>query len=500
MSLMDRSVCQRWWDNMNYLHLSITELHQLLMKKTIAPLDLVNEAISKMKADNNNAFEYIMEKEAIEMAKSLTECEKDNPLWGIPFVIKDNYSTKDVPTCASSNILNGYVPVFSSEVYQRLLNKHAIPVAKATLDELAMGGTGTTGHLGKTFNPWDPSHTHQVGGSSCGSAAAVSAGIVPFSIGSDTGDSVRKPASFNALVGFKPSWGRISRYGLFPFAASLDHVAYFTRNVEDSAIILNVLAGRDDKDASSSFKPVEDYTKQLNNPIKGKKIAVIKEIVDSIENKDIINAFNESVKKIKEAGVTVDYVHMDINLLKAIYSAYIVISCAEATSNNANLDGIKFGPRSSGDSYQEIMMKTRTKGFSELIRRRFIIGSYSLLKENQQELFLRAQKARRLIVNATNDILKAYDGIYCPASPTTAPLFIGSSDKLSNEYLIADNYLAIGNFAGLPSITIPLGFSEGLPFGVNLTCGAFKESETFNIANQVEELIGIKNIVAKEDK
>lgn len=485
---------------MDYLQLSITELHKLLMDGVITPLDLVNEAIRKMKADSNNAFEYIMEKEAIEIVSKLDKCEKDNPLWGIPFVIKDNFSTKDVPTCASSNILKGYVPVFSSEVYQRLLDKHAIPVAKATLDELAMGGTGTTGHLGKTYNPWDKTHTHQVGGSSCGSAAAVAAGIVPFSIGSDTGDSVRKPASYTALVGFKPSWGRISRFGLFPFAASLDHVGYFTRNVEDSAILLNVLAGHDDKDSSSSYKPVENYTKNLNKSVKGKRLAVIKEIIDSIEDKDILNAFEKSVEDLRKNGVQVDYVNMDENLLKAVYPAYIVISCAEATSNNANLDGIKFGDRQDGKTYQEVMINTRTKGFSELIKRRFIIGSYSLLKENQQELFLRAQKARRLIVNATNKILEEYDGIYCPASPKTAPLFVDSSNKLSNEYLIADNYLSLGNFGGLPSITIPLGFSKGLPFGVNLTCGAFEEDKTLNIANQIEDLIGIKNVIAKEGK
>lgn len=484
---------------MGYLHLSITELHKLLMDGVITPLDLVNEALKKIKADSNNAFEYVMEKEAIEQASKLTKCEKDNPLWGIPFVIKDNFSTKDVPTCASSNILKGYVPVFSSEVYQRLLDKHAIPVAKATLDELAMGGTGTTGHLGKTYNPWDKTHTHQVGGSSCGSAAAVAAGIVPFSIGSDTGDSVRKPASYTALVGFKPSWGRISRFGLFPFAASLDHVGYFTRNVMDSAILLNVLAGHDEKDASSSYKVVDDYTKTLDKSIKRKRLAVIKEIVNSIENKDILDAFNKSVEELRNNGVQVDYVSMDENLLKAVYPAYIVISCAEATSNNANLDGIKFGDREEGKTYQEVMINTRTKGFSELIKRRFIIGSYSLLKENQQELFLRAQKARRLIVDATNKILKEYDGIYCPASPKTAPLFVDSSNKLSNEYLIADNYLALGNFAGLPSITIPLGFSNGLPFGVNLTCAPFEESKTLNIANKIEDLIGIKNIVARED-
>ena len=484
-----------------YLHLSITELHQLLVKKEITPADLVEEALLLAKNDTNNAFEYIMEKEAREFVNKLSPLEEnlDNPLWGIPFVIKDNFSTKDVPTCASSNILNGYVPVYSSEVYTRLINKGAIPIGKTTLDELAMGGSGTTGHKGKTYNPWDPSHTHQVGGSSCGSAAAISSGIVPLAIGSDTGDSVRKPASYDALVGMKPSWGRISRFGLFPFAPSLDHVAYFTRNVEDSALVLNVLAGRDDKDSTSSYEPVEDYTSSLKDR-SPRKLAVVKEIYESISNQDIRQAFENSVNQLKKAGFTVDFVSIDESLLKALFPSYIIISCAEATSNNANLDGIKFGPRGEGNTYQEIMINSRTQGFSELIRRRFVIGSYSLLRENQQELFLRAQKARRLIVNAVNKVLEQYDAIYLPASPTTAPLFEGTSDKLSNEYLVADNHLGIANFAGLPSITLPLGFSNGLPFGVNLTCRAFKEKDMFKMAQDVENITGLHDLVAKEDR
>lgn len=485
---------------MGYLHLSITKLHELLRSGEVTPKMLVDEAIQALKENKDNAVEYIMEKEAYEFVDQLGEFEDDNPLWGIPFAIKDNYSTKDVPSTASSNILNGYTPIFDSEVYHRLIAKKAIPVAKTTLDELAMGGTGTTGHLGKTYNPYDPSHTHQIGGSSCGSAALVAAGIVPFSIGSDTGDSVRKPASHAGLVGMKPTWGRISRFGLFPFAPSLDHVAYFTRNVEDSALLLNYLAGRDEKDSTSSLVPTEKYELDLNKDTKGKRLAVVKEIVDSIRNKDILNSFNESIEKLKAAGIEVDYVHMDEKLLKSIYATYIVISCAEATSNNANLDGIKFGPRKEGESYIDVMMKARSEGFSELIKRRFVIGSYSLLRENQNELFLRAQKARRLIVNATNEILKDYDGIYLPSAPTTAPLFEGSSDKLSVEYLVADNYLAIGNMAGLPSITLPLGFSNGLPFGVNLTCKAFKESELFNLSTKVEEITGLKNLSVKEMK
>lgn len=484
---------------MKYMNLSLTEIHSALIKGEVTPLDLVKEAIELAKKDTNNAFEYICEKEALERAKSLDESKKDSLLWGIPVVIKDNYSTKDIPTTGSSNILNGYVPIFSSEVVLRLEKEGAIVIAKSTMDELAMGGTGTTGHLGITYNPWDKSKTRLVGGSSCGSAVAVSAGIVPYSIGSDTGDSVRKPASFAGLVGFKPTWGRISRFGLFPFATSLDHVAYFSRNVYDSAYLLNVLAGHDDKDFSSSFNKVEDYTSRINEGVKGKRIAVIKEIVDSLKDKEVLMAFNKSITHLKNQGAIVESVSIDDKLLKAIYPTYVIISCAESTSNNANLDGIKFGNRIEGESFEEVMINTRTNGFSPLIKRRFVIGSFSLLKENQDELFVRAQKCRRLIVNAFNKVFESYDAIYAPASPSIAPLIKSKSDALSNEYLIADNYMAFANMGGFPSITLPIGFEENMPFGANLTAKPFAESNLFAIANEIEKGTGLANLVAKED-
>lgn len=483
---------------MKYLSQSIRDIHQALLNNEVTPLELVKQAIELAKKDDNNAFEYICEKEALEKVDKLDPKLKDSLFYGVPVVIKDNFSTKDIPTTGSSNILNGYVPIFSSEVVERLEKAGAIVIGKTTLDELAMGGSGTTGHKGITFNPWDPTHTHLIGGSSCGSAAAISAGIVPFAIGSDTGDSVRKPASNAGLVGLKPTWGRISRFGLFPFATSLDHVAYFTRNVYDSAIALNVLAGRDDKDASSSFKEVPDYTKGIEDNIKGKKIAVIKEIVDSVKDPVIVNAFNKTIEGFKKEGAIVDYVSIDIKLLKAIYPTYIIISCAEAGSNNANLDGIKFGNRQPGESFEEVMMNTRTNGFSNLIKRRFVIGSYALLRENADELFIRAQKCRRLIVNAFADVLKTYDAIYCPAAPTPAPLIKNIGDALSEEYLIADNYLAFANMSGMPSITLPIAFKEGLPFGANLTSNIFDESTLFNIAYHLENITGLKDLTAKK--
>ena len=479
---------------MEILDRTILEIHEALVKGETTPLELTKEALRRAKADTNNAFEFINEEEALKEAAALTEVEVDNPLWGIPYICKDNFSTKGIPSTASSNVLNGYVPLFDATVVQKLKDKHCIMIAKSTLDELAMGGTGTTGHLGKTYNPYDPTHKRMIGGSSCGSAASVAAGIAPFALGSDTGDSVRKPAAFAGLVGFKPSWGRISRYGLFPFAPSLDHVAFFTRDVMDSAIVLDALAGRDELDSTSSFKIVDDYPAEVKPSLKGKRIAIISEIVDSISNQKLMHLFNESVKAMEKEGAIIDYVPFGQEALESIYATYIVISCAEATSNDANLDGIKFGPYYEGKTYQEVMYNARTKGFSELIKRRFVIGSFALMRENQDVLFLRAQRNRAKIVERTNDILKDHDAIFVPAAPGIAPLFEGSSDKLSDEYLIADNHMALGNFAGLPSITVPLGFVEDMPVGVNFMTKAFKESEALSFAKAFEDLSGLANL------
>ena len=476
---------------------SILELHELLVSKKVTPLDLAKDAIELAKKDDNNAFEYIMENEALEIASNLGEVEENNPLWGIPFVIKDNMSTKDVPTTGSSNILNGYVPVYDAAVVERLKAAKAVPIGKTTLDELAMGGTGLSGHLGKTHNPYDKSHERLVGGSSCGSAAVTAAGIVPFALASDTGDSTRKPASFAGLVGFKPSWSRISRYGLFPFAPSLDTVGVFARNVEDVAIVTEVLSGRDDRDSTSSTKPVDHYFAELKQPLKSKKIAIIKQINEAVKDKAVLEAFNKTLEGFKEHGYKVSEVSVPVELLASLFPTYFVISCAEATSNNANMDGIKFGPLSNGATFEEVVTNARTKGFGELIKRRFVIGSFALMKENQKELFVRAQKNRRRIVETINNILMDNDFIYAPAAPSIAPKVNEAGDRLSDEYLIADNHLVLGNFAGLPSITLPIGFKEGMPFGANLMGRAFEETELFKVSYELEQITGLANIYAK---
>ena len=487
----------------NILNMSIEEMHSALKEKKILPSDLVKASIAKAKENQEtyNAFVTILD-EALEYAYELDEnFEEDNVLYGIPYAAKDNFSTKDILSTGSSNILKNYVPVFDATSITKLNDKKMVLMGKTVLDELAMGGTGLNGHTGPSRNPYDPHY--QSGGSSGGSAVAVSLGIVPFALGSDTGDSVRKPASLCGVVGFKPTWGRISRFGVFPFAPSLDHVAYFTRTVKDSAYILEALAGVDYNDATSSLEEVKEYSKDLSLDVKGKKIAVIKEIYDLVTNNDLKSAFENVENELINNGASVSYINFDIQLLRAILPVYMVISCAEATSNDANLDGIKFGPRENGKTMDEEVFNTRTNGFSELVKRRFVIGSYCLSKKNQDKLFIRAQRIRRMIVDKLNEIFNEYDAIMLPASGHKAPLINSSSEKiekLKDEYLILESHLALANFGGLPSLTLPLCMSEGMPIGLNITCKAFDEQNVFDISAFIESKLNFKNMVAKESK
>lgn len=429
--------------------------------------------------------------------------ESESLLNGIPYALKDNFSTKGILSTSSSNILKDYVPVYDATVYKKLKEAGAVLVGKTVLDELAMGGTGTTAHTGIVRNPWNKER--QIGGSSAGSAASVALGIVPFSIGSDTGDSIRKPAAFGGVVGFKPTYGRISRYGLFAFASSLDHVGCFTRCVKDAAIVTDILKGKDERDMTSLPDENIKYIDMLENNIKGKKLFYIKEITDvelykdaGSETLEILNKFKETIEKCKNIGFEVEEVSIDDKILKAIYPSYMVISCAEATSNNSNLTGIPFGPRGEGNNINEIMFDARTKGFSELIKRRFILGSYILQKENQERLFKNAQRLRRIIVDKINELFDNYDGMILPASGGIAPTFDSEIDRMSDRYLILENHMAIANFGGFPSITIPNGIVNDMPIGINITGPQFKDGETLNIAYKIEETLGYKGLIKEE--
>ena len=481
-----------------YLDRTIKEIHAALIKNEVTPVQLVEEAIARIDRDTCNAFEAKAYKQALKRAKQITEVGVGDSLAGIPYLAKDNYSTKGIETTASSRILEGYVPLFDAEVIRKLSRQKAILVAKTTMDELAMGGTGTTGHKGATLNPYD--HERMAGGSSCGSAAAVASGMVPFALGSDTGDSVRKPAAYNGLVGFKPTWGLVSRYGLLPFACSLDTVGWLTRCVWDSAVLCQVLAGQDDKDMTTLRRPKADFIGAVEGRAFNRKACYFPEVVAAC-SPAIQSAFNLMVQKLREQGVTIEEYHFPAALLDAIYPTYMVISCCEAASNDAMYDGMRYGPSgdASAKTYQEFMTSARTRGFSDWIKRRFVIGSFSLLAENQHDMFQRAQRARRVIVDAMNEMLRQYDYLILPATPNIPARIRDLTTGWSKKPDFADNHLGLANLGGMPSLTVPMGFDGKMPLGINVTGRPMDDCGVLAFGQAIEDVTGLVNLTVKED-
>ena len=477
---------------------SIKELHEDLLNKKVTSRELIDKSLEKCHSiqDKTNAFVTIID--------DVKETEvTDELVSGIPYGIKDNFSTKDILSTGSSNTLKDYVPFFDATAVANLKKKGAVGVTKTVMDELGMGGTGTTGHTGIVHNPWDLDR--MTAGSSAGSAASVACGCYPFALGSDTGDSIRKPAAYCGIVGYKPTYGMISRYGLFPFACSLDTVGVLSRSVEDAAIAVDAMKGIDPKDMTSWDSSNIELYKNLNKEVKGKKLFYIKEIVDlsnyenpSEELKKHLENFNKTIELCKNLGMKVEEVSIDKTLLNAIPSVYVVISCAEATSNMSNLTGIIFGPRGEGNNPMAMMKDHRTKGFSPLIKRRFVIGSYVLQKENQEKYFINAKRVRRLIVDKMNELFEKYDGLILPVGSGPAKFIEGSKNALSSSNNILEDHLQIGNFGGFPSITIPNGFVSNLPVGVNITGKVKDDINVLNIAYALESNMKFKNQLAKE--
>jgi aspartyl-tRNA(Asn)/glutamyl-tRNA(Gln) amidotransferase subunit A len=433
----------------------------------------------------------------VDPTKQLEELKRLDPsakMYGVPIVLKDNVNTKGILTTAGSRILADYVPEYDATIAEKLRAAGAILIAKSSLDEFGMGGTNLSAATGPVLNPYD--FSRMSGGSSGGSAVMVASGVVPFAIGSDTGDSVRKPASFNGIIGFKPTYGRISRYGIIPYASSLDHVAFFTRNVQDTATALEVLAGRDDRDMTSLDLPVPAYFDNLNADVRGKRIGVLVNVVRAITNPQIRETFSTLIGQLKEAGAQIIDIELNEDLLSAILPTYYIIANAEATANHSNLDGLRFGVQKPGTDVDEVMTASRTAGFGKLIRKRFVIGSYALFVENQDKLFRKAQKVRRLIVEELKQALDQVDGLIAPASAGVAPKLDDTTlDQLSSTYLIAENFMVMGNFSGCPSITLPMGYCEGLPVGVNLTCKLYDEQSTLDIALAIQQCTGLADSV-----
>lgn len=482
---------------MDYLSKSIEEIHQALINGEISSKELCKESIKKSKElQECNAFITILDKyDNIEEINDL--------LSGIPYGAKDNFSTKGILSTGGSKSLIDYVPIFDATAITNLKSKGAVLINKTNMDEFGMGGTGTTGLNGNILNPWN--HSRMCAGSSSGSACAVSYGVYPYALGTDTGDSIRKPAAFCGIVGYKPTYGMISRFGVFPFASSLDHCGVLTRNVKDAAIVVDRMKGIDKMDMTSFDSKNINLTDSINGDVRGKKLFYVKEFTDislfpnaNDELKEHLSNFKEKIKLLEDLGVEICEESIDIKLLKAIPSIYRVISCAEALSNMTCLTGIVYGPRALGETYEDSMRNYRKNGFSPLIKRRFVIGSYVLQEENKNRYFYNAQRARRLIVDKFKELLKKYDAYITPVGRGPAPFFdekLNINDKES-EYL--EDQLQIGNFGGFPSITIPSGFINKMPVGLNITGNCYNDITVLNLAYALENKMDYKNQIAKE--
>ena len=479
---------------MAHLDKSIEELHELLVNGEVTSDELVSESL-KMSHELNeksNAFVTIMNN-----AKGVEVTE--NLLSGIPYGIKDNYSTRGILTTASSNTLKNYVPFFSATAVLNLEKCGAVGVNKTALDEFGMGGTGTTCHTGPVINPFDKSRI--CGGSSAGSACAVAYNVYPYALGSDTGDSIRKPAGYMGIVGYKPTYGMISRYGLLPYASSMDTCGVLTRSVRDASIVVDAMKGIDANDMTSWDSSDIHLLASLDGNIKDKKLCYIKELVDinnydnvTDEVKSHLEIFMSTINKLKENGINVCEVSVDMNLLKAIESVYSVISYAEATSNMSNLTGISFGPRANGETYTEMMKNFRTTNFSPKIKRRFVIGSYVLQAENKDRYFYNAQRVRRLIVDEWNELFKSYDSVVLPVGSGVAKYLDDSKNDHDKSLSMLEEHLQVANFGGFPSITIPMGLLSGLPVGINITGKCYDDANVLNIAYGMENIIDFKNM------
>lgn len=429
----------------------------------------------------------------VTIIKNKTEINPELPLSKVKVALKDNISTKGILTSSGSKSLSNYYPVFNATVVDKLEAVGVEFIGKTAMDELGMGGTGLSSYTGPIANPYDLKRV--AGGSSGGSAVAVSTGLARFALGTDTGDSIRKPASYCGVVGVKPTYGRVSRYGVMPYASSLDHVGYFASNIKDAATFLSFIAGRDDKDMTSSKHPVEDYASFIGHDLRGKTFGFLKNIYD-VCPLEIQAELDKLQLALKRQEINVKMVEVDQELLKAIYGTYMTIVNAESITNHASIDGIKYGVSILKDTVEASIMETRTEGFSLNTKRRMILGGYALEPENQEKYYWKALKIRRLIVEEFEKVFKKVDCLLA-IGHIEKPQLINKPKKMTiyDEALIAENYQIFANFNGYPSITLPFMFKEGLPYGINVTAQPFEEGNLFNYCQTIEDITGLKDLI-----
>ena len=476
------------------MELTDLTVHELMEK--VKNKETTIEEITKAYADRINekepevnAFVSTRLDEAI--------AESKNPEAGIPIGIKDNICTKGIKTTCSSKMLENFVSPYDATVITKIKEKNIPILGKLNMDEFAMGSSTENSSFKITKNPWNLNKVP--GGSSGGSAAAVAANLVPWALGSDTGGSIREPASFCGIVGLKPTYGLVSRSGLVAFASSLDQIGPMTKDVEDAALLLNIIAGHDENDSTSVKREKIDYTKNLKNSIQGMKIGVPKEFFGEGINPEVKKSLENSIEEYKKLGAIVEECSLDVS--ESSLAAYYIIACAEASSNLGRFDGIRYGYRAKDyKNLKELFVKSRTEGFGKEVKRRIILGTYVLSSGYYDAFYKKAQKVRTYVKNKFDECFKKYDVLLTPVAPTTA-FDIGSKTNNPLEMYLADICTVSINIASVPAISIPCGVdSNSMPIGMQLIGNRFQEEKILNAAYAIEQQIKFRENYKPEFK
>ena len=488
---------------MNITDLTVHELKEKLDKKEItiteitkAYVDRINEKEPDVKAFVTTLTDTAME-EAKQIEEKVNSGEIKTEFAGIPIGIKDNMCTKGVKTTCSSKMLENFVSPYNATVVEKLNEENMIDLGKLYMDEFAMGASTEYSAFKKTCNPWNLNKVP--GGSSGGSAAAVAAGLVPWALGSDTGGSIRQPASFCGVVGLKPTYGLVSRYGLVAFASSLDQIGPITKDVRDSAMLLNLIAGHDEKDTTSINVEKKDYTKALKNDVKGLKIGVPKEYFGEGINPEVKKALETAIEEYKSMGAIVE--ECSVPIAEYALATYYIIACAEASSNLGRFDGIRYGYRTPNfENLKDIFVNSRTEGFGKEVKRRIILGTYVLSSGYYDAYYKKAQQVRTLVKKEFDKAFEKYDVLITPTSPTVA-FDIGQRSNNPLEMYLADICTVSLNIAGLPGISIPCGVdSTGMPIGMQIIGKHFDEETILNAAYTYEQKIKFRENYKPEFK
>ena len=488
---------------MNITDLTVHELQEKLQNKEITIKEITESYCDRIneKEPEVGAFvtTYLDEakKKAGDIQEKIDNGEDLGDFAGIPIGIKDNLCMKGTKTTCSSRMLENFVSPYDATVIEKLKNENIVSLGKLNMDEFAMGSSTESSYFKKTRNPWDLNKVP--GGSSGGSAAAVAANMVPWALGSDTGGSIRQPASLCGVVGLKPTYGLVSRFGLVAFASSLDQIGPITKDVRDSAMLLNLIAGHDEKDTTSENREKVDYTKALKNDVKGLKIGVPKEFFGEGINEEVKVNLKNAIETYKELGAEIEEFSLDV--AKYALATYYIIACAEASSNLGRFDGIRYGYRTKEYSnLKEIYKKSRSEGFGPEVKRRIILGTYVLSSGYYDAYYKKAQQVRTLVSNEFSKAFEKYDVILTPTSPVTA-FKIGEKSNNPLEMYLADICTVSINIAGVPAISIPCGVdSENMPVGMQLIGNKFQEEKILNAAYTFEQKIKFREKYKPEFK